>query len=48
MPTLFCFFAASAPSRLISLTWLDMAIVAIYFVAVLIIGYKLKERASTG
>lgn len=48
MPTLFCLFAASAPSRLISLTWLDMAIIAIYFVAVLIIGYKLKERASTG
>src|SRR5512134_1012869 len=48
MPTLFCFFAASAPASLISLNWVDMAIIAIYFLAVLIIGYKLKERASTG
>ncbi len=48
MPMPLCFLAGDAPSRLISLSWLDLTIIAIYFVAVLIIGYYLKERASTG
>jgi SSS family solute:Na+ symporter len=48
MPMPLCLLAGSAPSRLISLSWLDLTIVALYFVAVLVIGYYLKERASTG
>lgn len=48
MPMPLCLLAGSAPSRLISLSWLDLTIVALYFVAVLMIGYYLKERASTG
>jgi len=43
-----CFAAQPAQSRLISLNWLDLLIVAIYFAAVLLIGYYLKERATTG
>ena len=48
MPAVFCLLASNAPSRLISLNWVDLAIIVIYFVAVLAIGYHLKERASTG
>jgi solute:Na+ symporter, SSS family len=48
MPSLFCFLAASTSSRLISLTWVDAAVIAIYFVAVLGIGAYLKTRATTG
>ena len=39
---------ATAPERLIVLNPVDLAIIAIYFVAVLMIGFYLKERASTG
>ena len=48
MPTLLSLLLQSAPSRLISLNGVDMAIIAIYFVAVLAIGFYLKGRASTG
>ena len=48
MPPFFCFLLSSAPSRLISLSWVDLTIIAVYFGAVLMIGYYLKERASTG
>ncbi len=48
MPAVLCLLASNAPSRLISLNWVDLAIIVIYFVAVLAIGYYLKERASTG
>src|SRR5437868_5786920 len=36
------------PSRLISLNGVDMAIIVIYFAAVLAIGYYLKGQAETG
>jgi len=48
MIPLLCFAVQPAQSRLISLNWLDLLIVAIYFAAVLLIGYYLKERATTG
>ena len=48
MPSVFCLLAGTAPSRLISLSWVDLAIIVIYFVAVLVIGFYLKERVSTG
>lgn len=38
----------AAHSSLLSLTWLDMAIIAIYFVVVLGIGFYLKQFAGTG
>jgi SSS family solute:Na+ symporter len=41
-------FLAAEPSRLIALGGVDMAIIAIYFVAVLLIGFYLKGQASTG
>ncbi len=37
-----------APTRLIRLSGIDTAIIAIYFVAVLGIGFYLKERTNTG
>ncbi|MBL0161259.1 MAG: sodium:solute symporter family protein [Bryobacterales bacterium] len=39
---------AAEPSRLISLGGIDIAIIAIYFVVVLIIGFYLKGQSSTG
>jgi SSS family solute:Na+ symporter len=42
------FLLAAAPSRLISLNWIDVTIIAIYFGMVLAIGFYLKGRASTG
>ena len=48
MPTLFSLLLQSAPSRLIALSGVDMAIIAIYFVVVLGIGFYLKGRTSTG
>ncbi|MEO5922341.1 MAG: sodium:solute symporter family protein [Bryobacteraceae bacterium] len=36
------------PGRLIHLTWVDIAIVAIYFVAVLAIGFYTKGQTQTG
>jgi solute:Na+ symporter, SSS family len=44
----FSLLLASAPSRLISLNGVDIAIIAIYFVAVLAIGFYLKGQTSTG
>src|SRR5215510_13999172 len=35
-------------ARLISLNWVDMAIIVIYFAAVLAIGFYLKGQAETG
>jgi SSS family solute:Na+ symporter len=39
---------APAPSRLISLSTVDLIIIAVYFAAVLAIGFYLKGRAKTG
>src|SRR5690349_17886144 len=41
-------FAAAVPSRLISLSGVDIAIIAIYFIAVLAIGFYLKGQSGTG
>ena len=41
-------FLASAPSRLLSLSSVDVAIIALYFVAVLGIGFYLKRYTKTG
>src|SRR5690349_2406217 len=41
-------FAAAVPSRLISLSGVDIAIIAIYFIAVLAIGFYLKGQSETG
>jgi SSS family solute:Na+ symporter len=38
----------AAPTRLLSLSGIDLAIVAIYFVAVLAIGFYLKGKSGTG
>ena len=46
MPALILFQAAS--TRLIRLSAIDTAIITIYFVAVLAIGFYLKEQAHTG
>jgi SSS family solute:Na+ symporter len=40
--------ASSAPSRLLTLGTIDLAIIVIYFVIVLAIGFYLKKFASTG
>ncbi len=48
MPHALCLAAAEAPSTLLSLSWLDMVIIAIYFVVVLGIGFYLKKFATTG
>ncbi len=41
-------FLAAAPSRLLSLSPVDLAIIAIYFALVLTIGFYLKNFAKTG
>jgi len=41
-------FLQAAPSRLISLNGVDIAIIVIYFAAVLAIGYYLKGQSETG
>src|SRR5580692_12096066 len=48
MPIVYSLFLQTAPSRLILLNWVDMAIIAIYFAAVLGIGFYLKGQAKTG
>jgi len=40
--------AAAVPSRLLSLSLVDIVIVVIYFAIVLLIGFYLKKYASTG
>src|SRR5579885_1703659 len=45
---LFAFFQQSAPRRLLSLSWVDVLIIAIYFVMVLGIGFYLKRFTKTG
>jgi SSS family solute:Na+ symporter len=40
--------AASVPSRLLTLSFVDLLIIAIYFVIVLVIGFYLKKYSSTG
>jgi SSS family solute:Na+ symporter len=39
---------APAPSRLISLNWVDLSIIIVYFAMVIGIGFYLKGRAQTG
>ena len=48
MPSLPAFLLAAAPSRLISLNPVDIAIIAVYFVIVLAIGFYLKGLSGTG
>ncbi|MBI4877861.1 MAG: sodium:solute symporter family protein [Acidobacteria bacterium] len=48
MPSPLGFLFAAAPSRLISLNTVDIAIIAAYFVVVLAIGFYLKGLAKTG
>jgi SSS family solute:Na+ symporter len=45
---LFAFVQQSASHRLISLSWVDVLIIAIYFVMVLGIGFYLKRFTKTG
>jgi SSS family solute:Na+ symporter len=40
--------AAAVPSRLLTLSFVDLLIIAIYFVMVLVIGFYLKKYSSTG
>lgn len=47
MPELLCLAAAEAPTRLLSLSPLDIAIIVIYFAVVLGIGFYLKRYANT-
>src|SRR5579872_3362901 len=47
MPLFFCFLAEGA-SLLISLSGVDIAIVAVYFAAVLLIGFYLKGQTDSG
>jgi solute:Na+ symporter, SSS family len=48
MPTLMSLLLQSAPSRLVSLSTVDLLIIGIYFVVVLAIGFYLKGRTKTG
>lgn len=48
MPISLAFFEAQAQSRLVSLHLVDLAIIAIYFLAVIAIGIYLKRFAKTG
>ena len=48
MPFPLSLLLQAAPGRLIALNGVDIAIIAIYFVAVLAIGFYLKGRATTG
>jgi solute:Na+ symporter, SSS family len=48
MPALCLFLLESAPARLLSLSFADLLIIAIYFVAVLAIGFYLKQHTKTG
>ncbi len=48
MPTLMSLLLETAPSRLVSLSTVDLLIIAIYFLAVLAIGFYLKSRTKTG
>ncbi len=48
MPFLLSFLLGAAPSRLISLNPVDIAIIAIYFGIVLAIGFYLKGQSGTG
>src|SRR3990172_9272398 len=48
MPTLMSLLLQTAPSRLVSLSTVDLLIIGIYFLSVLAIGFYLKSRVSTG
>lgn len=48
MSSLFSLLLQGAPSRLISLGGVDIAIIVIYFAAVLMVGFYLKGQSSTG
>ena len=48
MPFLPAYLLQTAPSRLLSLSSVDIAIIALYFFAVLGIGFYLKSYTKTG
>ena len=48
MPLPICLFLESTPGRLLSLSPVDLAIIAFYFLAVIGIGFYLKRFAKTG
>jgi solute:Na+ symporter, SSS family len=48
MPSLYSLVLLQTPARLIRLNPVDMAIIAIYFITVLLIGFYLKGQAETG
>jgi SSS family solute:Na+ symporter len=48
MPPLSALLIASAPSRIVSLSGVDLAIIVLYFFAVLAIGFYLKRYTKTG
>ena len=48
MPPLPAFLLQSIPSRIVSLSGVDLAIIALYFAAVLGIGFYLKRYTKTG
>src|SRR5918992_5689529 len=48
MPSIYSLLLQSAPSRLISLNFVDLLIIGIYFAAVLAIGFYLKRFTKTG
>src|SRR5689334_24890861 len=48
MHTTLALYLAAAPSRLISLSAVDLVIIIVYFAAVLAIGFYLKGQSKTG
>src|SRR5256885_17233484 len=48
MLTIHCALALLLPQRLVRLSSVDLAIIAIYFLAVLCIGFYLKRSAQSG
>src|SRR5450432_4565718 len=48
MPPLLALFFQNTPSRLVSLSGVDLAIIAVYFIMVIGIGFYLKRYTKTG
>src|SRR5450432_2784764 len=48
MPPLLALFFQNVPSRLVSLSGVDLAIIAVYFIMVIGIGFYLKRYTKTG
>jgi SSS family solute:Na+ symporter len=48
LPSLPAFLLQGSPSRLLTLSFIDLAIIVVYFVAVLAIGFYLKRYTKTG